>query len=232
MLILVSPSQADRYFRPLGPCAERYRDLPVDYRFWAGGKRIDIEHKEFPEDFLASWKDGRLKRQTLALYRADVGILLLNGYPHLVYAGDTAYVAYEPHTSYQAYRKSGFTLRQVMNRLLTLQLSGIPVVWVEGADEVCRTVLNLYKYFSKSRHISMVGKSHRGWEWGVPTGKEVTAEMLAGVPDLGSTRAEALLEKFPTIESLVQASEKEIMAANGVGPKTAKRVYGALRGQV
>lgn len=65
----------------------------------------------------------------------------------------------------------------------------------------------------------------------VPSRAEPTAKRIYGCIDgIGPTTAEALYDSFPTVESLVTASEEELLGVDGIGPKRAAAIDDALRG--
>ncbi|WP_432548350.1 excinuclease ABC subunit UvrC [Kineococcus sp. SYSU DK004] len=60
--------------------------------------------------------------------------------------------------------------------------------------------------------------------------RAMTASALDGVPGLGQTRRTALLKHFGSVKKLRAASEEEVAAVPGVGPRTARAVVAALAG--
>jgi len=50
-----------------------------------------------------------------------------------------------------------------------------------------------------------------------------------GMRHVGKTMAEALVAAYPTIDALMQASEEDLAAIDGIGPKIARSVYVFLR---
>lgn len=54
--------------------------------------------------------------------------------------------------------------------------------------------------------------------------------VAAQLPGVGYTRSEAVAKQFPTVASLVAATEKELMTVEGVGKLGAKKLWRALHG--
>lgn len=64
----------------------------------------------------------------------------------------------------------------------------------------------------------------------VPGRDEPVAKRMYGCVDgIGPTTAAALYEAYPSVESLLAASESDLQEVEGVGPERAAAVYGALR---
>ncbi|MBO0803112.1 MAG: excinuclease ABC subunit UvrC [Nocardiopsaceae bacterium] len=61
-------------------------------------------------------------------------------------------------------------------------------------------------------------------------GKAATASALDGIPGLGPARRAALLKKFGSVKALSAASEQEIAAVPGIGPRLAETITSALGG--
>lgn len=57
----------------------------------------------------------------------------------------------------------------------------------------------------------------------------VAKRMYACIEGIGPETAAALYEAFPTVESLLAATEDDLLAVEGVGPKRATAVYDAVR---
>jgi excinuclease ABC subunit C len=60
-------------------------------------------------------------------------------------------------------------------------------------------------------------------------GKAATVSALDSVPGLGPARRAALLKKFGSVKAISAASEAEIAAVPGIGPRLAGTIAGALR---
>jgi ERCC4-type nuclease len=59
----------------------------------------------------------------------------------------------------------------------------------------------------------------------------VAKRMYGCIDGVGPGTAAALYEAFPSVESLVAATEDELLAVEGVGPKRAAAIYDAFRGR-
>lgn len=58
-----------------------------------------------------------------------------------------------------------------------------------------------------------------------------TRRVAAELPGVGWEKSKAVIEKFPTVERMVNATEKEWREIDGVGPKIAKAAVEALTGR-
>ena len=55
--------------------------------------------------------------------------------------------------------------------------------------------------------------------------------MLTAIPGIGVEKARKLLEKFGSIQRVVNASIPELMRVDGIGEKQARRIYNFVRGR-
>jgi excinuclease ABC subunit C len=52
--------------------------------------------------------------------------------------------------------------------------------------------------------------------------------LLQGLPGIGPSRAAGLLERFERVEAVMTAGTESIQTVDGIGPKTAASIRGAL----
>ena len=104
-------------------------------------------------------------------------------------------------------------------------LYGLPVLYSNDPGETARLL--------RIAASQLRRRQARGPErFGSKTGSDVRLRMLMlqAVPDVGPVRAEALVEAFGTIETLVSASVKELAMTAGIGPVIAKRLKRIVSG--
>jgi len=169
--------------------------------------RLCVERKTLP-DLAGSVADGRLFRQASRLASASKwAVVLLEGT-----ARDLA--------------DSEMRREALQGALITLTLRlDLPLLRAKDPAESAR----LLRYAARQRRRTQTGAVPRPSTGTRPTGKRKTQlYVLQGLPGVGPTRAEQLLEAFGTVEAVMTASVDDLTAVEGVGPKTARSVRWAV----
>ncbi len=164
---------------------------------------LRAERKTLP-DLAVSVADGRLFRQASRLASAPKrAVVLLEGT-----ARDLA--------------DSDMRREALQGALITLTLRlDLPLLRAKDPAESAR----LLRYATRQRRRDRTGAVPRASSGTRPTGKrERQLYVLQGLPNVGPTRAERLLEAFGTVEAVMTASVDDLTAVEGIGPKTARSV--------
>jgi ERCC4-type nuclease len=164
---------------------------------------LRVERKTLP-DLAVSVADGRLFRQASRLASAPKrAVVLLEGT-----ARDLA--------------DSDMRREALQGALITLTLRlDLPLLRAKDPAESAR----LLRYATRQRRRDRTGAVPRASSGIRPTGKrERQLYVLQGLPNVGPTRAERLLEAFGTVEAVMTASVDDLTAVEGIGPKTARSV--------
>jgi DNA excision repair protein ERCC-4 len=168
---------------------------------------LRVERKTLP-DLAVSVADGRLFRQASRLANAKKrAVVLLEGT-----ARDLA--------------DSDMRREALQGALITLTLRlNLPLLRAKDPEETGR----LLCYAARQRQRDQTGAVPRVSSGTRPTGKrETQLYVLQGLPGVGPARAEQLLEAFGTVEAVMTASVDDLMAVEGIGPKTARSVRWAV----
>ena len=166
-----------------------------------------VERKTLP-DLAVSVADGRLFRQASRLANAKKrAVVLLEGT-----ARDLA--------------DSDMRREALQGALITLTLRlDLSLLRAKTPDETARLLV----YAARQMRRSQDGAVPRASGGTRPSGKRKTQlYVLQGLPGVGPTRAERLLEAFGTVEAVVTASVDALTAVEGIGPKTARSVRWAV----
>ena len=120
--------------------------------------------------------------------------------------------------------------------LTSIQVAGIGVKIVHGRQgasgdrENAKAILNLYSWYQKSPDEHTLTKQQfqhelfGGFNGAKPKLVEKVAALLDGV---GTKKAREVGKVFPTVEDLIEASEKELMKVDGIGKGIARKIRGA-----
>jgi ERCC4-type nuclease len=153
-------------------------------------------------DLAVSVADGRLFRQASRLASAPKrAVVLLEGT-----ARDLA--------------DSDMRREALQGALITLTLRlDLPLLRAKAPAESAR----LLRYAARQRRRDRTSAVPRASSGTRPAGKrEGQLYVLQGLPNVGPTRAERLLEAFGTVEAVMTASVDDLTAVESIGPKTAR----------
>lgn len=175
-----------------------------DYRV---GDGLCVERKTLP-DLAASIADGRLFRQASRLASASTrAAVVLEG---------TARDLADSEMRREALQGALLTL--------TLQMS-LPLLRAKTPTETARLLV----YAARQRRRAQDGATPRASGGTRPSGKRRTQlYVLQGLPGVGPTRAQRLLQQFGSVEAVMTASVESLEEVEGIGPKTAQSVRWAV----
>jgi len=173
-------------------------DYLVDGRFL-------FERKTMP-DLAAAIIDGRLFSQALRLARTSLrsAIILEGGSGELM--------------------ESGMRREAIQGALVTVALfCGIPLLRTRTPEETVRTML----YAARQGQALASGALPRpGYR---PRGKRARQiYILQGLPGIGPARARQLLERFGSVEAVMQACTEDLRSVTGIGERVADRIRWAV----
>lgn len=193
------------------------QSLPTDFAFDIGERRRLGERKVTPTDLLASITDGRLKNQAIEL-AACGGFLLLEGsikYNREGWVMDGG-------------RMRGFTVKQLTGIFMSLEQSGVKIVWSDGPMMTPLVLDEVHHWYSKDSSVGFVdGRPRPRWEWGMPSMREKILWAFAGF-GMGPKTALAAWKTSQTLRKFLAMDEKEMQKIPGMGPGRARKVHEIL----
>lgn len=179
----------------------RYGRLPVgDYEV----DRVLLFERKTLVDLAASIQDGRLFHQawSLSMLQAPArGVLILEG---------------------TASDWSGIGMRReaVQGALITVSVFfGVPLLRARDGEESARLMI----YTAQQARVMKRGALPRHAKR--PRGKRrAQLTMLQGLPGVGPSRAERLLDRFGSVEAVLTAAADELASVHGIGKQTAEGI--------
>lgn len=168
-------------------------------------RRLLFERKS-QADLPASIVDGRLLSQAIRLagsrYRA---VLVLEG-------------------SAAEHSGSGVRHEAIQGALIAVSvIMGVPILRSDSPEETARLMLFAARQI---RSAAVGGVPRHGWR---PKGKRaVQLNILQALPHIGPTRAQRLLERFGSVQGVLNAEAHELSAVHGIGTGTATKIRWAL----
>jgi Fanconi anemia group M protein len=176
------------------------------------GNRVIIERKT-SEDFLASLRDGRIFRQAYGLYAVKMPcIFIVEGNPEVL-------------------KRSGLSRHALLGLMVHLSaILGIPVIETENYSETLYIIETLARQmdsikdrkpdiFRKGKHIKACSQSDR-----------IRIGMLRSIPNLGTSKAEALLKEFGSIKNIAMAEKMNLITTRGIGRKLSQQITEVMQG--
>ncbi|HPO17379.1 MAG TPA: ERCC4 domain-containing protein [Candidatus Hydrogenedentes bacterium] len=159
-------------------------------------------------DFSASIQDGRIFRQALALTKLPPrmrGVLILEG-------------------SSADLSESAMRRESLQGALITISLFfGIPILRSLNGEESAKLMVYAAR---QSRTFASHALPRHGKR---PRGKrKAQLALLQGLPGVGPGRAEELLDRFGSIESICTAAPEELASVSGIGKHTAEKIRWVL----
>jgi ERCC4-type nuclease len=168
-------------------------------------ERLLFERKTLP-DFVASVMDGRMFRQAARLSASQHrGIIILEGI-----AKDIA--------------NHGISREALQGALISVSvIFGIPLLRSLDAAETARLIVHTSKQVRAVQSGAIARKGRR------PKAKHrVQLQILQELPGIGPTRAQALLDKYGSVEKVMQARYEELLETANIGKDTAERIRWAV----
>lgn len=189
-----------------GDCHVTVQRLPLgDYLV---DDRMLFERKTLP-DFVVSVLDGRLFRQASRLAASKRrGIIILEG-------------------TVRDIASHGIAREALQGALISVSvIFGIPLLRSLDATETARLMLHTARQVRSVRNHSLACKGRRPKEK-----RRIQLQLLQGLPGIGPARARSLLEKYGSVESVMQASYDDLVETPEIGKETAQRIRWAISEQ-
>lgn len=197
------PQKFVQLFKDAGAQSVRVERLKVGD--FVVNQRWLFERKTF-QDFCVSLIDGRLFRQALRMLKDP-------GYSVIILEGCS-----------QDSVKNKVSRESVQGALITLSVFlNIPVLRALDAEELVRLIGYIVSHEKRFER----GVVHR-FGYRPKRKKSRQLYILQGLPTVGRKRATKLLEKFGTIEEVVNADEGDLAEVDGIGKATARRIRDIL----
>ena len=169
-------------------------------------KRFAFERKTL-QDFSVSIVQGRLFSQAQNLAKYDY-------HPVIILEGTSKDIA-----------EYGVSREAVQGALITISITyGIPILRSKDNDETAKLVVMTAR---QAVRMASGGFQRQGYR---PKGKKASQMfILQGLPGIGRKKAELLIEKFGTVEAVVNAKSEDLASVYGMGGKTIEDIKNVLR---
>jgi len=225
-MILVSPTEPRTLLTMLQLAAtERVRthtlpeQLGADFLLGCRRRLVAVQRKSFPGDLVSSVQDGRLPLEVQLLQQVPVRYLLLEGSP-----------TYTAEGLLMGVRGRDWTRSALRNLLRSVASWGVVIEWTYDQADTAATLVELAAYWRKPRHSAMLhrAKVSRKTTWGIATAESAALFFLQGLPGVGPTLAQALLNHFGGVPMEWTCALEDLESVEGIGAKRAASIYALL----
>lgn len=185
-----------------------------------------IQRKEIPHDFIASFTDGRMARETALLKKhCRYRLLLCEGRFRYFPSGHLAVDRKVP---------SRFTRRQVRGMLFDVRyIQGVEVDYTDNVEDTALYIAWLAEYMSKGKHLGLFSRPSAAGTWGVPTAKDIELWLLQSFPGIGPAIADNIIRHFGGKLPLTwTCTLDELCSVPRLTPKRAREMWPVLTGEV
>lgn len=219
--MFVSPSEP-AIFKTIGssnPLPEQYG---VDFLWQSELGLVGVQRKQFPSDFLASVHDGRLNREYAQMKDLDLAVLMLEGAARWTTEGHLIRDRND--------KRNGWSRTQHRNYLQSVQMRGIHVSHTDSLADSVSYLSDLQVWTDKPNHDGLDTRpAATGSGWGRVTNRDYQRYLLQGLPGIGVTQANRILDTlgFPF---RLTVGVKEFMSVPGIGKKKAEQLVRVFHG--
>ena len=209
------PSTIKSHFTQ-SPITEQYG---VDYLVVSSrGILVGIQRKTI-DDLIASLRDGRLSIDIGKMKRLDYRILMIEGVGQWTTEGE--------YVGYGSFSRQG---------LFGLEMSfsfehQVFVVSTRDKSDSTTFINECGRWFSKSRHNSLVSRPKPQSEWGNATNRDFGIHLLQGLPSVGPELAARIYDHFGGVPMVWSITLDDLVKVEGIGKEKAARILDVLYGR-
>ena len=170
-----------------------------------------VQRKQFPEDFMASTRDGRLAREVALMQKLGAAFLVLEGD-----ITDTR----------------GWTEVGLRTYLRTISLMGIVVEVtpdLQRTADLCNEIADYFKADKKHGSVKERPKQIPKDSWGNHSRRAEQEYLLQGFGGIGMETAKKILDHFGRLPLTWDCTKKDMEAIPGLGPKTIEKLWSVLQ---
>lgn len=219
--MLISPTEP-AIFRTLGKVSGKPEQFGCDFLIVAGGKRIGVQRKRFPEDLIASLHDNRLYEQLQKMQKLDQIVFVMEGLGKWTSDGELIY-------------RSKFNKSQMYGLFFSLAfVHGCQVFQVRSSQETITILQYLEAWCQKPKHTSLFTRSGpKKDSWGKVGKKQNGMHFLQSFQGVGPGLAEKIYDHFGGVPLKWDMEGPENLAeVRGIGADKANRIWNALEKEI
>lgn len=182
---------------------------------------IGLQRKEVPHDFIASFTDGRMSRETTLLAEhCKFRWLVCEGRFRFYPDGKLVVDRKEP---------SRFTRAQVYGMLLDVKLiKDVNILYTDDLEDTAFLIKVLIDFMSAKKHLGLYSRPSAKGDWYVPTTEDLHLWLLQSFPGIGPSIADDILKHFGGIPLRWTCTLDELVGVPKLRGKVAKELWDSL----
>lgn len=222
MAILCSPTEPEFFRNQLSAkISSQVEEHGVDFLWWVqGGKRLGVQRKQFPSDFINSLHDGRLVKEVQQMNKLDIKVLVVEGYGVWSTEGELI----------DEHHERRFQQSALYSILATFQILHQINVWqVRDQHETVRVIRSLQRWGEKENHSSLQRRpGPRTDHWGNRNSEAWALHMLQSIDGVGPGLAANIYAKWGLPLRWTLEGAEMLEKVPGIGKAKAKKIWEAL----
>lgn len=193
--------------------------IPSKYGSYGG------QRKECPHDFISSFADGRMARETSLLAKTTTFCdVICEG--KFRYSADGSLI-----TSHKVPRK--YYRAQIEAMKLDIRLvKGVEIAYTDDIVETTAYIKIVEKFMNKEVHTGLFRRPTGKGLWGTPTTDELWLWILQGFPEVGPGLADKIINHFKIIPLNWTCSYEQLLQVPGIGVGRGKKLWRAMGNEV
>jgi ERCC4-type nuclease len=179
------------------------------------------QRKEIPHDFLSSFGDGRLTRETTLLSQSCKFYEMIGEGRFRYYPNDKVALDMKEPSSY--------TRKQVEGILFDIVwVKGIPIHYTENIEETARHLRDMAERLNKKEHLALLKRPSIQSDWYVPSSEEIQEWVLQSWVGIGPATAKKIIRHFGQIPLKWTCTYEELCQVSGLSKKKAREMVESL----
>ena len=230
-MLLLDPRDGSRdYLEPLTSLGAQVICDQIDFgdvAFWGSGRAIGIELKKF-DDMLQCITTGRFAGHQLPglAETYDEAYLIVEGLwrPNPTDGVLEQFRGGQWHPAGRGVRR--WMYRDFLAYLTTMEVKGgVRVQRTVNQNETARAILALYDWWQRfDEHRSHIALNRAGRDAAIFVRPTLARRVACELDGVGLEKSSDVVAAFPTVRSMVNATEKDWKKVKGIGKTLAKRI--------
>jgi len=231
--VLASPSEPAKVIDKLEAIrSELCEQKGADYLIYTKMGLVGLQRKEVPNDFISSFTDGRMTRET-GLLAEHCKFTRIIGEGNFQYWPDGRLLTGKIDPKTKKPEPSRFTRSHIRGMVFDIEfVRGITIDWTKDTDDTVLYIKGLIDFFSREKHLGLYSRPAIKGTWYVPSASEVQLWLLQGFQGIGPQLAENMVEHIGHMPIGWTCTLDELQSVPGVNKKIARQMWEILGGTV
>lgn len=210
--VLLSPTEFDLHKKIPDAIVHSWPEKKgVDILIVDNAGLLGLQRKKYPEDFVASVRDGRLQREIpLMIEHLDFGALIIEGRPRFT----------EDGFLFDAYNER-WTKQSLRNLRRSCMWAGVPIDPTDNIDDTVEAIEEWRQWWEKGEHMSLLRLPKKRDQWG----RVDPSAILQAADKIGPKMAQRIYEHFGRVPLKWDCTIAEMMEIKGIAKTSAANLW-------